>query len=119
MPKRRPSSETPLEAAQRKKVKWDLPGSSRAHLDTKANMLLRSRIKNELAAKSNGIIEPWKAALKKESPFLAMPQEIHLKVFKDLDIVDHVCLSLVKYVFASYLVLLSLPFTIQKSRLLY
>jgi hypothetical protein len=42
--------------------------------------------------------EAWKAFPKDKIPFLAVPPEIHLRIFSFLNPLDAVCLSLVKYV---------------------
>lgn len=46
--------------------------------------------------------DAWKhfQATKHTVPFLAVPPEIHLKIFSFLNPIDSVCLSLVKYVFS-------------------
>jgi hypothetical protein len=47
--------------------------------------------------------EAWKAFPKDKIPFLAVPPEIHFRIFSFLNPVDVVCLSLVKYVTLSLL----------------
>jgi hypothetical protein len=42
--------------------------------------------------------EAWRAFPKDKIPFLAVPPEIHLRIFSFLNPVDAVCLGLVKYV---------------------
>jgi hypothetical protein len=42
--------------------------------------------------------EAWKAFPKDKIPFLAVPPEIHLRIFSFLNPLDAVCLSLVKCV---------------------
>jgi hypothetical protein len=38
----------------------------------------------------------WKSFPKEKTPFLAIPPEIHLKIFKLLNPIDSTCLSMVK-----------------------
>jgi len=42
------------------------------------------------------LLEPWQLVMKKETPFLAIPPEVHLLIFEWLNPIDAVCLSIVK-----------------------
>lgn len=49
--------------------------------------------------------DSWKTFSRKVVPFLAVPPEIHLKIFEFLHPVDVVCLSIVKWVSACHLII--------------
>jgi hypothetical protein len=55
-------------------------------------------IMHDAAAQDPVANEAWKHFPKDTVPFLAVPPEIHLKIFSFLNPIDSVCLSLVKYV---------------------
>lgn len=51
----------------------------------------------------------WREYIEATPPFLTLPPEIILKVFKVLNPIDSTCLSLVKYVAVVYLFFTSFP----------
>jgi hypothetical protein len=59
-------------------------------------------IMHDAVAQELVVDDAWKhfEATKHTVPFLAVPPEIHLKIFSLLNPIDFVCLSLVKYVFS-------------------
>jgi len=42
------------------------------------------------------LLKPWQVVMMKETPFLAIPPEVHLLIFEWLNPIDAVCLSIVK-----------------------
>jgi len=42
------------------------------------------------------LFKPWQVVMKKKTPFLAIPPEVHLLIFEWLNPIDAVCLSIVK-----------------------